>query len=46
MKNFSELQFFLGASFNSETMVFAMYPEGALTPNFYYILDAYKAEKF
>jgi len=46
LKNFSGLQFYLGPSFNSETMVFSLYPEGATTPNFYYIMAGYTAEKF
>lgn len=46
LQNFSELQFYLGPSFNPETMVFAMYPEGAVVPNFYYIVDGYQQEKF
>lgn len=46
LKNFSDLQFYLGPSFNSESMVFSLYPEGALTPNFYYIMAGMDAEKF
>ena len=46
LKNFNDLQFFLGPSFCSETMVFSIYPEGALTPNFLYIMGGYEAEKF
>lgn len=46
VKNFKELQFYLGPSFNPESMVFSMYPEGALTPNFYYIMGGFTAEKF
>mmetsp|Transcript_24403 Transcript_24403/g.22174 ORF Transcript_24403/g.22174 Transcript_24403/m.22174 type:complete len:183 (+) Transcript_24403:33-581(+) len=45
-KNFKDLQFYLGPSYNSETMIFSLYPEGALTPNFYYIMGALTAEKF
>jgi len=37
LKKFSDVQFYLGASFNAETMVFSIYPDGALTPNFYFI---------
>ena len=46
LKNFSEVQFYLTASFNSESMVFSIYPEGGLTPNFYYIMGGLIAEKF
>ena len=45
-QNFSDVQFFLGASFCADTMVFSIYPEGALTPNFYFIMGGLKAEKF
>ena len=46
IKQFSDVQFFLGPSFNSESMVFSIYPEGALTPNFYYIMGGLSAQKF
>lgn len=46
LKNFSDVQFYLGPSFSPETMVFSIYPEGALTPNFYYIMGGLKSEKF
>jgi len=46
LKNFSDVQFYLGPSFNSESMVFSIYPEGAVTPNFYYIMGGFAAEKF
>lgn len=46
LQNFSDVQFYLGPSFNPETMVFSIYPEGALTPNFYYIMGGFAAEKF
>ena len=46
LQNFSDVQFYLGASFCSESMVFSIYPEGAVTPNFYYIMGGFKAEKF
>jgi hypothetical protein len=46
LKNFSDVQFYLGPSFNSESMVFSIYPEGATTPNFYYIMGGLIAEKF
>lgn len=45
-ENFSNLQFYLGPSFNPETMVFSMYPEGATVPNFYYIIPGYQQTKF
>ena len=41
-----DVQFFLTASFNAETMVSSINPEGALTPNFYYIMGGLAAEKF
>ena len=44
--SFSDVQFFLTASFNADTMVFSIYADGALTPNFYYIMGGLKAEKF
>ena len=46
LKNFSDLQFYLGASFDASTMVFSLYPEGAVTPNFYYIMGGLNKEKF
>ena len=46
LKNFSDVQFYLGPSFNSESMVFSIYADGALTPNFYFIMGGYDAEKF
>ena len=44
--NFSDVQFYLTASFNAESMVFSIYPEGGVTPNFYYIMGGLEAEKF
>ena len=46
LTNFSDVQFFLGPSFNPESMVFSIYPEGAVTPNFYYIMGGMVSEKF
>jgi Translationally controlled tumour protein len=46
LKNFSDVQFYLGASFVADSMVFSIYPEGAVTPNFYYIMGGMAAEKF
>jgi hypothetical protein len=46
LSNFSDLQFYLGPSFDSNSMVFSMYDEGALTPKFYYILGGFDVEKF
>lgn len=46
LKRFSDVQFYLSASFNSESMVFSIYPEGAVTPNFYYIMGGILSEKF
>jgi hypothetical protein len=46
LKRFSDVQFYLGASFNSESMVFSIYNEGNTTPTFYYIMGGFVAEKF
>ena len=46
LKNFSDVQFFLGPSFCADSMVFSIYPEGAVVPNFYYIMGGLKKEKF
>jgi hypothetical protein len=46
LTRFSEVQFYLGPSFNPESMVFSIYPEGATTPSFYYIMGGMQAEKF
>lgn len=46
LSNFKELDFYLGPSFNPESMIVAMYPEGASAPNFYYIMDGLNKDKF
>eukprot|EP00598_Pedospumella_elongata_P000338 CAMPEP_0184973608 /NCGR_PEP_ID=MMETSP1098-20130426/5305_1 /TAXON_ID=89044 /ORGANISM="Spumella elongata, Strain CCAP 955/1" /LENGTH=178 /DNA_ID=CAMNT_0027496069 /DNA_START=49 /DNA_END=585 /DNA_ORIENTATION=- len=46
LKQFSDVQFYLGPSFNPETMVFSIYKDGAHTPPFYYIMGGLVAEKF
>ena len=46
LKRFSDIQFFLGPSFNSESMVFSIYNEGNTTPTFYFIMGGFIAEKF
>lgn len=46
LKKYSDVQFYLGPGFNSESMVFSIYPDGALTPNFYFIMGGLVAEKF
>lgn len=46
LTRFSDVQFYLGPSFAPESMVFSIYPEGALTPNFYYIMGGFIKEKF
>jgi hypothetical protein len=46
LSKFSEVQFYLGPSFNPETMVFSIYLDGKTTPNFYYIMGGLKQEKF
>jgi hypothetical protein len=46
LTRFSDVQFYLGPSFNPDSMVFSIYPDGALTPNFYYIMAGFKSEKF
>lgn len=38
LKNFSDVQFYLGPSFCADSMVFSIYPDGAVTPNFYFIM--------
>lgn len=37
---------YIGPSFVADSMVFSIYPEGATTPNFYYIMGGLKASKF
>ena len=46
LSQFKEVDFYLGESFNADSMVFSMYPEGALYPNFYYIMDGLKEYKY
>jgi hypothetical protein len=46
LKNFSELQFYLGPAFDPDSMVFSIYPEGATNPNFLYIMGGIDANKF
>lgn len=46
LKRFKEVQFYLGPSFNPESMVFSIYEDGALTPNFYFIMGGLNEEKF
>ena len=46
IKNFNDVDCYLGPSFNSDSMCFSMYPEGSTTPNFYYIMAGLNAEKF
>ena len=46
LKNFADVQFYLGPSFCSESMVFSIYKEGATTPNFYFIMPGLIVEKF
>lgn len=46
LKKFSDVQFFLGPSFNADTMCFSIYADEALTPNFYYIMGGCRPEKF
>jgi hypothetical protein len=46
LTRFSDLQFYLGASFDSNSMVFSIYPDGSTTPNFYYIMGGLQSEKF
>ena len=46
LTNFSDVQFYLGPSFDSTTMVFSIYSEGAVTPNFYFIMAGFEQEKF
>jgi hypothetical protein len=46
LSNFKELDFYVGPSFNPDSMIFSMYPEGSATPNFYYIMDGLNKCKF
>ena len=46
LANFGDLQFYLGPSFDSSTMVFSRYVGEDTVPTFYYILDGYDIEKF
>jgi hypothetical protein len=46
LTRYSDVQFYIGASFNSESMVFSIYDDGALTPNFYFIMGGVIEEKF
>ena len=46
LKRFSDVQFYLGPSFNPESMVFSIYADGATTPDFYYIMPGFDANKF
>lgn len=46
LTQFSDVQFYIGASFCADSMVFSIYPEGGLTPNFYYIMAGMAAMKF
>lgn len=46
LKNFADLQFYLGPAFDPTTMVFARYADGATTPNFYFIMGGFVQEKF
>jgi hypothetical protein len=46
LKQFSEVQYYLGPSFCPESMCFSIWGEGALTPNFYYIMGGMDAIKF
>ncbi len=46
LTRFSDVQFYLTASFNSESMVFSIFEDGELTPRFYYIMGGILEEKF
>mmetsp|Transcript_34757 Transcript_34757/g.76676 ORF Transcript_34757/g.76676 Transcript_34757/m.76676 type:complete len:179 (-) Transcript_34757:47-583(-) len=46
LKQFSEVQYYLGPSFAPESMVFSIWGEGATTPNFYFIMGGFDATKF
>jgi len=46
LTRFSDVQFYLGPSFCSESMVFSIYEDGAITPTFYYIMGGLNKEKF
>jgi hypothetical protein len=36
----------MGRNFNPDSLVFAMYPEGATTPDFMFIEGGYRVDKF
>jgi len=46
LKRFADVQFYLGASFCADAMVFSIYEDGETTPRFYYIMDGMLANKF
>jgi hypothetical protein len=46
LKRFNDLQFYLGPAFDPTSMVFSLYPDGATTPCFYFIMGGYVQEKF
>mmetsp|Transcript_4774 Transcript_4774/g.6576 ORF Transcript_4774/g.6576 Transcript_4774/m.6576 type:complete len:182 (+) Transcript_4774:54-599(+) len=46
LKRYSDVQFYLGPSFDSNSMVFSIYQGEDTTPTFYYIMGAFIAEKF
>ena len=46
LKKFSELQFYMGPSFNPESLVFSYYPDGATTPNFVFVRKGFATMKF
>lgn len=46
LSQFKDVDFYLGESFNADSMIFSIYSEGALYPNFYYIMDGLKEEKY
>ncbi len=46
LSRFKDLEFYLGPSYSPESFIFSMYPEGATSPNFYYIMDGLDRQKF
>lgn len=46
LSSFSDVQFYLGPSFDSSSMVFSIYQDGDTTPTFYYILGGFDIIKF
>lgn len=46
LKRFKDIQFYNGPSFVSDSLCFAYYEDGEVTPNFIYVKKAYRVDKF